>query len=50
MKQIDIFYHSGYGHTTKQASGIESVDDVAANLHGHGSLAVQEVCRSEQLR
>jgi NAD(P)H dehydrogenase (quinone) len=35
MKKICVVFHSGYGHTTNQAnaivSGIESVDDVAAN-------------------
>ena len=36
MKKISVVVHSGYGHTTHQAngiaSGIESVDDVNANL------------------
>ena len=50
MKKLSILYHSGHGHTTNQASGIGSVDDVAAHLHGHRILAVREVCRSEQLR
>ena len=35
MKKVCVVFHSGYGHTTNQAdgivSGIESVDDVAAN-------------------
>jgi NAD(P)H dehydrogenase (quinone) len=36
MKTISVVYHSGYGHTTKQAqgvvSGIEGVAEVTANL------------------
>jgi len=36
MKKISVVVHSGYGHTTNQAngiaSGIESIDDVTANL------------------
>ena len=36
MKKISVVFHSGYGHTTNQANGIaggiESVDDVNANL------------------
>ena len=60
MTQIAVVYHSGYGHTERVAEFVAKGANAQlipidadgnlseadwAHLHGHGLVAVQEVCR-----
>ena len=45
MKAISIGHHSGYGHTTAQAKGIDSVNGVSADLIASDQDG--EICESE---
>ena len=55
MAKTVVIYHSGYGHTQRVAQFVAQganaaliaidADGNITHLHGHGLLAVQEICR-----